>query len=88
MPWINLILCEGRVIQSCLKRKSSARNDTQVTRSFIKLMFVGNARAALRLLMSCDHGTVLSQNDPVDSSNPDRLVCDVLRATYHNTHEL
>ena len=45
---------EGRVIQSRLKRKPSAKRETQVTRSFTKLMFEGNTRVALQLLSGCD----------------------------------
>ena len=70
---------EGRVIQSRLKHKPSAKQETQVTRSFTKLMFEGNTRAALQLLSGCDHGKVLNLNDSADPSNPGYLVSDALR---------
>ena len=58
------------------------RKETQITRSFTKLMFEGNIRAALQLLVGRDRGGVLSLGDPVDSSNPGYQVCDALRAKH------
>ena len=75
-------VCEGCVIQSCIKHKQSTRNENQITHSFIKLMFKGNTRAALQLLVDCDHGGVLNLSDSADPSNPEYLVRDVLRAKY------
>ena len=74
---------EGRVIQSRLKCKPSAKRETQVTRSFTKLMFEGNTRAALQLLSGCDRGKVLNLNDSADPSNPGYLVSDALRDKHH-----
>ena len=72
------LVCEGRVIQSRLRRKPSTKNETQITRSFTKLMFEGNTRAALQLLSGRDRGRVLNLNDSVDPSNPRYLVRDAL----------
>ena len=72
------LVCEGRVIQSRLRRKPSTKNETQITRSFTKLMFEGNTRAALQLLSGRDRGRVLNLNDSVDPSNPRYLVLDAL----------
>ena len=63
------LLCEGHVIQSRLKHAPSARKGAQITRSFTKLMFEGNTRAALQLLTGHDQGGVLNLNDPADPSN-------------------
>lgn len=72
-------MCEGRVIQSHLGWKPSTKTETQITRSFTKLMFEGNTRAALQLLSGHDRGGVLNLNDSADPSNLEYLVRDALR---------
>ena len=64
------LVCEGRVIQSRLRHKSSVKNEIQITRCFTKLMFEGNTRVILQLLSARDRGRVLNLNDSVDPSNP------------------
>ena len=76
------LLCEGRVIQSRLKHAPSARKGAQIIRSFTKLMFEGNTRAALQLLTGHGQGGVLNLNDPADPSNPEFSVRDALRAKH------
>ena len=63
----------------CLRRKPSIKNETQITRSFTKLMFEGNTRAALQLLSAHDRGRVLNLNGSADPSNPGYLVHAALR---------
>ena len=70
------------VIQSRLKHAPSARKGAQITRSFTKLMFEGNTRAALQLFTGHDRGGVMNLNDPVDPSNPEFSVRDALRAKH------
>ena len=73
---------EGRVIQSRLRNKSFVRKETQITRSFTKLMFEGSVRAALQLLVGRDRGGVLNLDDPADPTNPGYRVRDALRAKH------
>ena len=79
---------EGRMIQNHLRNKSFMRKETQITRSFTKLMFEGNIRAALQLLVGRDRGGVLSLDDPADSSNPGYRVRDALRAKHPTAQPL
>ena len=76
------LLCEGRVIQSHLRRSSLIRSKTQITHAFTRHMFEGNTRGALQLLIGQDRGGVLNLNDPADPSNPEFSVRDALNAKH------
>ena len=78
------------MIQSCLKHKPPAKNsnETQVTRSFTKLIFEGNTRAASQLLLGHDCSKILNLNDSADPSNPRYLVSDALRDKHQPAQPL
>ena len=52
--------------------------DAQVARSFASLMFEGKTSAAIKLLTEYKRGGLLQLDAPVDSTNPSRLIRDVL----------
>ena len=64
------------------------RGRTRLLIALEKIMFEGNARAALQLLTGQDHGGVLNLNDPAHLSNPECSVHDAFSSKHPPTQSL
>ena len=77
------LLVEGRTIQQRLPNRSSPRTDQQLARSFANLMFVGNTKAALRLITDQSNGDVLRLEDLINTNNSTpQKVRDILESKH------
>ena len=54
------LLCESRTIQGKLKARSKPRSEEHLSKTFAKLMFEGNVKAAMKLLDEQDSAGVLT----------------------------
>ena len=76
------LVSESCVIQSCLPSHSMNISDSQLVRSFANMMFEGKTSAALKLITGHQHGCLLQLNDQIAPSNPNCLVCDILKEQH------
>ena len=76
------LVSEGRAIQSCLPSRYINISDSQLVRFFDNLMFEGKTSAALKLITGHQHGCLLQLNDQIDPSNPNCLICEILREKH------
>ena len=76
-------MLEGRTIQQRLPKRPPSRDAQQLARSFANLMFVGNTKAALRLITEQNKGEVLRLDDLVNTPNSSpQKVRDILESKH------
>ena len=75
---LNKLLREGQTIQQHIPRNTPPMTEDKLSRLFANHRFQGKTKAALRLLSEQNRGGVLHLDDPIDTENGTRKVCDIL----------
>ena len=80
---LNVLVLEGRTIQQRLPKRPPSRDAQELARTFANLMFMGNTKAALRLITEQNKGEVLRLDDLVNTPNSSpQKVRDILESKH------